>query len=281
MKVHNELTPTHARALLMRALEANPPRLDLAAVAIATLETPEIEVAEIERKLDALADRVKQLASPRGTALSQAQALKHVLGDEEGFTGDNGDYSAPENSFINRVFERKRGLPIALSVIYLEVARRAGMRFFGVSFPGHFLVATDVGAEPLVVDPFNGGQILTAEGCAELLRGVAPQLRFSVKMISPAPVKTIAYRMLANLKKTFLERAEGERALKAVDLMLLLSPDHPGELRARAGILSALGAYQAALADVERCLALSPSAPDHQMLMLTANALRQRVTYLN
>ena len=100
-------------------------------------------------------------------------------------------------------------------------------------------------------------------------------------MITPTAPRAILFRMLGNLKRAYLERTSGEQALRVVDLMLAISPDHPGELRARAGIFSALGAYRAALADVERCLELSPGAPDHQSLMLTANALRQRVSVLN
>jgi len=94
-------------------------------------------------------------------------------------------------------------------------------------------------------------------------------------------VQTIATRMLSNLKRSYLSRGDGERALAVVDLLLLLVPDHPGELRVRAGILSALGAYQAALADVERCLELSPDAPDQRNLRLAARTLKQRVDYLN
>jgi regulator of sirC expression with transglutaminase-like and TPR domain len=276
-----DLGSPRARSLLQQALTSTPERLDLAALAVASLETPELELEPVMQQLDGLARRVAEQARAHVPGLAHLEALKQVLAVEEGFSGDAERYFAPENSFLPSVLERRRGLPISLSVVYLEVARRAGVALFGVSFPGHFVVASEVDGRRLVLDPFNGGRVLTEEGCEDLLKEVAPQVKFTPSMIAPAPVKSIAYRMLTNLKRIYLDRGDGDRALKVIDLMLVIAPDHPGELRARAAVLSALGAYRAALADIERCLELSPAAPDHQSLMLTAKALRERVEYLN
>jgi len=272
-----------ARELLRQAMTSDPPRLDLAALAIAALEHPDLDVDACMQTLDTLAERVKVRCPANSPILNGLQALQRILADEEGFRGNTAHYHAPENSFLDVVLEQRVGLPISLSIIYLEVARRVGIPLFGVSFPGHFLVGIELPGEgrKLVMDPFNAGQILTETGCEDLLRTVAPQVKFTPKLIHAAPVKSVTYRMLNNLKRTYLDRGDGERALRVVDLMLALSPDHPGELRARAAILSALGAYRAALSDVERCLELSPNAPDHQSLQLTARALRQRVEFLN
>ncbi len=273
-------SPT-ARALLSSALRADPPRLDWACLAVARLEYDGLQPEPVEAALATLAGRVRELGAGPGAGLRQLQALQRVLGAEEGFRGNEAQYHAPENSFLNLVLERRLGLPISLSAVYLEVARRAEIPLYGVSFPGHFVVACDVERGKLVMDPFAGGQILTAAGCEDLLKRVAPQVKFDEQMITPTPVKSITFRMLNNLKRVYLDKGDGERALRVVDLMLLVSPDHPGELRARAAILSALGAYRAALVDIERCLELSPEAPDHQTLMMTARALRQRVDQLN
>ncbi|XXF79829.1 transglutaminase-like domain-containing protein [Myxococcaceae bacterium GXIMD 01537] len=273
-----------ARERLVSALAADPPRLDLAALAIATLACPELDAPGCLHTLDALAARVQvevERHCERGEMLGQLQALRHVLADIEGFRGNAEDYHDPQNSFLNRVLERKVGLPIGLSVVYLEVARRAGIRLFGVSFPGHFLVACEAGDHKLVVDPFNSGNILTVHGCSELLKRVAPQLKFDPSMLAPAPVELIAYRMLSNLRRIYLEREDAERGLAVVDLLLLLAPNHPGELRTRAALLASLGAYRAALKDVEKCLELSPDAPDRERLELTARELRERAALLN
>lgn len=269
-----------ARALMRHALAAQPHRLDLAAWAVATLETPTLSPEGFEAPLSALAERVK--ARGGHTTLERLQALRRVLVDEEGFRGNEGNSLAAENSLLDKVLESKQGLPIALSVVYLEVARRAGLPLFGVSFPGHFLVAIqDESDRKLVLDPFHGGALLTETGCEDLLRSVAPQVKFTPKLLQPAAVPAVSFRMLNNLKRLYLDRGDGDRALGVVDLMLVVAPDHPGELRSRASLLSALGAYRAALQDVERCLALSPDAPDHHSLELTAMALRERVEFLN
>ncbi|MFL5355127.1 SirB1 family protein [Archangium sp.] len=273
-----------ARERLLSALAADPPRLDLAALAIATLNRPELDAAACLHTLDALAARV-QLEMERhvghGEVMAGLTALRHVLADIEGFRGNEDDYQSPDNSFLDLVLERKVGLPISLSVVYLEVARRAGIPLYGVPFPGHFLVACSAGDHKLVVDPFNSGEILTEEGCKELLERVAPQLKFTPSMLAPAPVELITYRMLSNLRRVFLEREEFERGLAVVDLLLMLAPNHPGELRTRAALLANLGAYRAALKDVERCMELSPDAPDRDRLELTARELRERAALLN
>ncbi|GEN12698.1 hypothetical protein MFU01_77350 [Myxococcus fulvus] len=268
----------------MSALAAEPPRLDLAALAIATLDRPELDAPACLHMLDVLACRVQVEAerlNDKGEALAPLRALRHVLSDIEGFRGNEDNYHSPENSFLDQVLERKLGLPITLSVVYLEVARRAGIPLYGVPFPGHFLVAHDAGDHKLVMDPFHQGDILTEHGCEELLKRVAPQLKFDRAMLAPAPVELIAYRMLSNLRRVYLGREDRERGLAVVDLLLLLAPDHPGELRTRAALLANLGAYRAALRDVERCLELSPEAPDRERLELTAQELRERAALLN
>ncbi|MBZ4400541.1 transglutaminase-like domain-containing protein [Myxococcus sp. XM-1-1-1] len=273
-----------ARERLVSALAAEPPRLDLAALAIATLDRPELDAPACLHMLDVLACRVQVEAErlhDKGEALAPLRALRHVLSDIEGFRGNEDNYHSPENSFLDQVLERKLGLPITLSVVYLEVARRAGIPLYGVPFPGHFLVAHDAGDHKLVMDPFHQGDILTEHGCEELLKRVAPQLKFDRSMLAPAPVELIAYRMLSNLRRVYLGREDRERGLAVVDLLLLLAPDHPGELRTRAALLANLGAYRAALRDVERCLELSPEAPDRERLELTAQELRERAALLN
>jgi regulator of sirC expression with transglutaminase-like and TPR domain len=275
------LQSERARALLADALGAEPPRLDLAACAVAALNDETLDLNRVLSILDGYGERVRAHGPEKLDALGKVQALRRVLADEEGFWGDTVSYESPENSFLDRVLARKKGLPITLAVVYLEVGRRAGIPLFGVSFPGHFLVACPSEEGKLVVDPFQGGAILTEAGCQDLLARVAPQVKFQPRLLSAAPVKVIAWRMLTNVKRAWLERADGERAARAVDLLLALHPDHPGELRARATILSALGAYKAALADVERCLKLSPDAPDQLQLEMTAQALRHRLELLN
>jgi len=275
------VAPARARALLDKALHANPQRLDLAAFAVAALENPALDVQTSQWMLDALSARVLSALKGSVDPLDGLEALRKVLGEEEGFHGDNVLPADPASSFLDVALQRRQGLPITLSVIYLEVARRAQLPLYGVSFPGHFVVAADVGQGKLVLDPFHWGKLLTEAGCERLLKQVAPHLKFRPDMLRPASVPVIAYRMLANLKRLYLKEGEGPKALRVLDLMLKIAPDHPGDLRSRAAVLSTLGAFRAALKDIERCLELSPTAPDHGSLLMTARALRQRVELLN
>lgn len=279
-----DLNSPLSSGLLRSALDADPQRLDLAALAVAALENPLLDPRRSERILDELGARVCALLDEEGPELPlprKVELLRQVLAREEGFRGDSHRGGDPAWSALDQVLETRVGLPITLSVVYLEVARRADIPLFGVSFPGHFLVAFDSGLGKRVLDPFFGGEILTESGCQKLLRQVSPQLRFSPRMLVPASVRAITTRMLRNLERNYFEKDDHERALKVMDLLLQLSPNHPGDLRTRASLLSALGAFRAALADVERCLTLSPQAPDCRNLRLAATALRARVETLN
>ena len=267
-------------AQVVWALKARPERLDHAALAIAKIEHPNLVPFRYCQILDRYAARIK-VRGLRKDHATRLQRLRRGPADEEGFRGNTQEYDAPQNSFINVVMDSRRGLPITLSIIYMEVARRAGIPLYGVAFPGHFLVACDLPGRKLVMDPFNAGSILDNAGCAELLRRTDPKAQFSPSMIAPATPLSIVQRLLTNLKGSYLKRGDGGGILKVVDILLALSPNDPNELRMRAALFSLLGAFRAALADVERCIQLSPTSPDHATLVMTAKSLRDRAKYVN
>jgi regulator of sirC expression with transglutaminase-like and TPR domain len=274
-----DLSHPRAERLLFMAMKA-PQRLDLAALAIAALEYPALDPADTEARLDFLAARVRALYPSSPTADEQLRALRKVLIDEEGYRGNAVSYGDPENSFLNVVLLRKVGIPISLSVVWLEVARRSAIPLYGVAFPGHFLVALDAPSGRIVVDPFDAGRSLTLADCSALLKRHAPSVVLSEELFEPAVVRAIVWRMLVNLKHVYFQRNDHARAVKVEDLLLQLAPNHPGELRARAALLSSLGAYKAALKDLERALEIGP-APDSAALVEAAKLLRQRLQYLN
>ncbi len=275
-----EFASSPARKLLAEALAAQPARLDLAAIAVARLAYPELDPAEVTGKLDALGARVRGRMVPGAPPAAMITALGSVMSDD-GFGGNQSDYDAPENSFIHQVLARRVGLPIALSVIWVEVARRAGIPLYGVGYPGHFLVACDTDREPIVIDPFGGGMILDHAQCLAILERFAPGVEWSPALITPAPVRTIIVRMLTNLKHSYVRRNDSARVLPVIDMLLALMPEHPGELRARAAALTSLGAHRAALRDLDRCLELGAHAPDREVLTASANALRAKLGPLN
>lgn len=232
------------------------------AVHVARLEYPGLVLAEIAHALDELAAPLVPLQLASQPLDAQADALAEHLHVRCGFRGNVANYHEPENSFINLVIDRRVGIPISLSLVYMEVARRAGVRARGLGFPGHFLVRLDDDFETRVIDPFFGGKRLDRHGLEDLLRRIAPGLAFSQEMLQPASTPQMIVRMLMNLRAIYAARAETGRLLAVLDHLIDLLPDAIEEVRERGLIYAKLGARDAALADLRRYLRELPQAGD-------------------
>ena len=199
------------------------PRLDLLALSLAAAFGP-VDAGPALAELDRLATLVEARLPARHTPEQEIVACAAVLGGEAGFRGDEDDYDAPRNSMLDVVLERRRGLPILLSVVYVEVARRAGVPLAGVGLPGHFVCGRFGAGEPLLLDPFRGGLRIGYRGPAEDVRPWVP--------------REIAMRMLNNLVVAHARRGDGALAVRAAELRLPLAEDDDeramlrGELRA-------------------------------------------------
>ncbi len=197
--------------------------LDLAeaALLIAQEEHPELDVAAYLRRLDGLAAAVRARLPEAPEPTDIIHSLNIQLFGEEGLAGNESEYYDPRNSFLNEVLDRKRGIPITLSVIYLEVGRRLGLPLAGVGFPGHFLVKYSGADGELVLDPFAGGVTLSREELAQKLRRMYgdanPFLAQIPQLLAPASKKEILLRMLHNLKGIYLQQNDFTRALAAID----------------------------------------------------------------
>jgi regulator of sirC expression with transglutaminase-like and TPR domain len=250
------------RALAAGGGESVP--LDLGAALVAAHEQPWLEPDLVVSDLDELAGG---LHMPTGAPLvEQVARLNHHLFSTLGFCGDEAVYDAPFNSYLDRVLERRKGLPILLSLVYLEVARRVGVACDGVSFPGHFLVGTR-GHEPrFFVDPFHRGAVLRED---QLLARLAGRLERPVlaredaeRYLAPCTNRALLVRMNRNLKASFLRRRDDAGALRAVDRLLILAPDEPELLRDRALLLARLDRPADAIDPLQRYLELRPQAED-------------------
>jgi regulator of sirC expression with transglutaminase-like and TPR domain len=263
-----------ARRQLEQIARREPIDLARAALAIAREEYPQLDESISLRALDDLAVQVTRGLPAGALPERRVGRLNAVLFHELGFSGNQADYYDPRNSFLNEVIERRTGIPITLSLVYMEVGRRCGLRVDGVSFPGHFLCKVSLDEGELVVDAFNGGQLL---GIPELKRRFASAAgdaaRFDARLLRAARPKEILARMLLNLRSVYLDRGDLPRALSAVDRQLLLQPDDARVLRDRARLCEQLGGPEAAADDLERVLRLEPAASD-------ATALRARVDRL-
>jgi regulator of sirC expression with transglutaminase-like and TPR domain len=183
-----------------------------------------------------------------------------VLYDEEGFAGNQERYDDPRNSFLNDVITRRTGIPISLGVVYLDVARQAGVPMEGVNFPGHFLVRWKPPAgrrarPELIVDPFHAGASLSEADCRELLRKhLGDEASYDRRLLARAAKRDILVRMLVNLKRLYVSMRSFPQARDTVELLLALDPLSLEELRDRGLLSYHLQQFPAALRDLETYL---------------------------
>jgi regulator of sirC expression with transglutaminase-like and TPR domain len=256
-------------AELERAMNA--PGEDLAnpALAIARVEYPALETAPYLDLLDRMGEDAATRLGPAGLAPFEeaVRAFNEFFYDELGFCGNRNQYDDPRNSFLNEVLNRRTGIPISLAVVYMEVARRAGLRVSGVNFPGHFLLrapATDRagarrGDDVLIVDPFHGGALLSETDCRELLRQhVGDEAAFDRSLLQPATRHQVVVRMLVNLKRLYVRMRSFPQARFISDLLLAVDPSAIVELRDRGLLAYHLQDFASALRDLEAYLRLLP-----------------------
>jgi regulator of sirC expression with transglutaminase-like and TPR domain len=273
---------TNSRSELELLAAREPIDLARAALAIAREEYPDLDEARYLRALDDLAAQVMRALPSGALAERRVGRLTSVLFHELGFSGNEADYYDPRNSFLNEVIDRRTGIPITLSVLYMEVGRRCGLKVDGVLFPGHFLCKVTLDEGELIVDPFHRGQILSL---SELKRRLAAAMgdaaRFDRRVLRPARTREILSRMLQNLRSIYLNRRDLPSALSCVDRLLLFAPDDVRVLRDRARLYEMLGGEQAAAGDLERVLSLDPNASDARTLRARLVRLRGSARLLN
>jgi len=232
--------------------------------------------AHLDPTADALAvpDRLDEIASAVPDATVE-DLTAHLFGTV-GLHGDAETYDDPLNSFLHRVLERRRGLPITLSIITIEVGRRVGLDLVGVGMPGHFLVQ-DLGAPDRFLDPFIGGQLLDRDDCIERFhRLFGRSAAFADDYLRPTPTPDIVARVLANLRATYTRRGSRRPLAETLRLRALLPPRRPAEDRELAGALEAIGAFDEAAATYERAAAEADDA-DRDRLEARAHRLRARL----
>jgi regulator of sirC expression with transglutaminase-like and TPR domain len=235
-----------------------------AAFAIARVEYPSLDAGPYLDGLTRMGREAAQRIARAGSGrLDAIRAFNEYLYDEQGFVGNRDRYDDPRNSFLNEVLERRTGIPISLAVVYIEVARRAGLRVSGINFPGHFLLRAcdDAPAESefVIIDPFHGGALLSEVDCRELLRQhVGDEAAFDQSLLEPATRHHIIVRMLVNLKRLYVRMRSFPQARFISDLLLAVDPSAISELRDRGLLAYHLQDFAAALRDLEEYLRLSP-----------------------
>lgn len=229
-----------------------------AALLLAKDEYPGLDVDAYLARLDELATRVR-VRLPEGANIEDTLVtMNQILFDELGFAGNVDDYYDPRNSFLNDVLDRKLGIPITLSILYMDIASRLGLELEGVSFPGHFLVKFSTEEGDVVLDPFSGGTPLTEEDLVERLEEASGNEMIGGlslnELLEAADKRDILVRMLRNLKGIYLRRQRHDKALTALHRILQIAPDQIEELRERGELHERLECYRAARDDYRRYL---------------------------
>lgn len=245
-----------------------------ACLLVALEEYPDLDLAREVRRVEAMGEEAARRTAGVANFFARLDAIRVYLFEELRFQGSEESYDDPRNAYLNQVLDRRCGIPLTLSVLYMEVARRTGLGAVGVALPGHFVVRVEDLERWALVDPFGGGFVITEEDCRELVAKTTgrPSL-FRRDLLSGADSLSTVVRLLQNLKRVYLAQDDYPRALAAVDRLLLAAPDDPRELRDRGFLLANLGRAKAAVADLEAYLSLAPSAPD-------AESVRGRLAWL-
>src|SRR5436190_4420801 len=230
-----------------------------AALALASFERPRVGLSRYRQHLMALARDVGRHAGAAGDLAARAHALNEIILLKYGYSGDELTYDDLQNANLMRVVDRRKGLPVALGILYLHTARAQGWESVGLNFPGHFLVRLAEGAERLIIDPFHGGRICDAAMLRELLKAMAGQeVELTPEHYAPVADRDVLLRLQNNLKTRLLQAGRHEPALKIVETMLLLAPDL-AELWQEAGVLHArIGNMRASVQALEQFIIRAP-----------------------
>jgi regulator of sirC expression with transglutaminase-like and TPR domain len=284
------------------------PGLAHAALLIARLEYSDLDASRYLEQLDRMGgearERIGSLSSS-ADLIARVTAVNSYLFDDQGFTGNQSHYDDPRNNLLNAVLDRRTGIPITLALVYIEVARRAGLRVEGINFPGHFLLKLPGDYEDItdqhdvIVDPFHGGAILSEPDCRKLLRsrvGEAPT--FDRRLLIRATKQQIIIRMLVNLKRLYVRMRSFPQGRAVTELLLALDPSALTELRDRGLLAYHLNDFAAALRDLEAYLRFTSHGKsggtgeedededdgeksEHAEIWEHVKALRRRVASLN
>lgn len=256
------LQPRHR---LYQELQQPPDQVNLARAAlyIAEEEYPDLDVSSYLTQLDTMAAALKRRLPAQSYPLKMIGAINQYLFEELKFRGNQADYYDPCNSFLNDVLTRRLGIPISLSLIYLELAGRVGFPMAGVGMPGHFLVRPTLEDMAIFVDPFHQGEILFEQDCRDRCQQLFGQgIQLEPSHLQPISPKAFVVRMLANLKMIYLQRRQATKALAAIDRILLIYPQAVSEWRDRGLIYYQQGDLEQARGDLQHYLQESPEASD-------------------
>lgn len=270
------------RALSVFRKLADRPEEDIdlgrAALSIGLDVYPDMDIEEQSSRFDSLTNEIREHLPESRDPQETLETICTYLFALCGFHGNTEEYYDPRNSYLNDVLDRRSGIPISLSIIVMEVARRCGFPLFGVSMPGHFLSKYEDFRTEFFIDAFNSGAILSRERCAQQFRRVLGETAtFDPVYLEPSTKRSTLVRMLNNLKNVYAHRSDFEMALRMTEKILTLAPDDASEIRDRGFLWMKQGDLWKAVMDLEDYLERWPDAPDANYVKEQSNAIRKRL----
>lgn len=257
--------PGSAQSDFERMMHGPESALDLAraALLVAAEFDPALDPEREARTLDAWADEFRGRLEPGWNNLQKLARLRRFVFEDLEFGGDEEDYYHPDNSLLHQVMRRRRGVPLTLAIVLMEIGWRAGMPFEGVGFPGHFLVRLSGEPADLLLDPFRHARSVHESDCRRMLHEITGgRVAFDRGLTASVGKRDMVLRLLQNLKGAWLRARDDRQALAAVERILVLRPDDAGEIRDRGLLLYRLQRYGGALVALEDYLARAPQAHD-------------------
>jgi len=234
-----------------------------AALILACEEYPQLEISPYLDLLDHIADVAQQRLASSDSPVARIEKINAVLFETFGFRGATEDYYDPRNSFLNDVLDRRVGIPITLSAVYMEVSRRLNVPIVGVGLPGHFIVKYSDRREEFFLDPFNRGEILSRDDCRNrIYERYGDSVEFHDRLLGRVTHRQILWRMLNNLKEIYLRAHAFDKGLAIVDMMLMVDPEEIPQFRDRGLLRLQLRQFAGATRDLEHYLRHSTGAED-------------------
>jgi regulator of sirC expression with transglutaminase-like and TPR domain len=225
-----------------------------------TLEYPDLSISDYVQKINTIGKDLKNSLSEVKNPTYLVSMLNEYVFDGLGFGGNSDDYYNPKNNFLNVVLDKKSGIPITLSIIYVELAKHIGLDLRPVGFPSHFLVKY---SEELILDPFNGGRLLSIDDLQEILdRNYGGSVEFSPDFLNEIEPEQILIRIGRNLKNSYTQSFNYTMALHCINMILGIEPESPEEIRDKGILESRQLNYEIALRSLNKYLEIAPEADD-------------------
>lgn len=254
--------------------------LDIAALEMAAIETPGLDPARYLTVLDRMAAELSSRFSNKPDGPRFVRAANAYLFDELNFSGNEAAYYDPRNSSLDQVLDRRMGIPITLSVVYIEIARRLERPVSGVGLPGHFVIRYDDGKYATYIDPFHRGKLLSEDDCRQMARQITGE-EAEASALSPVGTRYILVRMLNNLRSAYFRSKQYGKVATVMDLLVEAFPANAEYYKARGVARLNLRKFAAAKRDLETYLKYQPNAEDRKEITEQLEAIHRWLGRLN